>query len=227
MRLSALVLAAAAVMSASVQAETYQMGFGPVGHVQFSGKQFGDAMPVGPSKAGEPGDNFVLKNVEYQLGAATLTAAKVGAYSTDDQAPSSKPEALTRSFFFANPNNPDVGAVVELKLAGCKATDTVKFEFIRSNQPFDAHVIVTGGEKKIEKDITSDGDFTEVGTLTGSETYTIQITHLADKPAEADISGARISITSADEKKDAKSDAKPAEKPEAPPATADAGAEKK
>ncbi len=192
MRLSA--FATLMMLSPFAMAETFQIDFGPPGHVEYTGKDFGGATAVTPSKPGENGEGFSLTNLEYKLGGATLSADKVGAFSVDGDADPTIADSLTKSFLFASPDNENVGAVIELKLTGVKPTDKVTFAFIRSHQPFDAQVTVTGGDKRETKDVTTDAEFTTVGTLSGADTYTIQITHLADKPAEANIAGARITI---------------------------------
>lgn len=190
-------LAAILVAPFVAQAETYQIDFGPPGHTEYTGNDFGEAKHVTPSKPGENGDSFSLTGLEYKLTDAIILAAeKVGAFSLDGDADPKSPEALTKSFIFANPDNFEVGAAVELKLSGVKPTDKVTFAFIRSSQPFDASVTIFQGEKQTEKEITTDKEFTSVGTFTGSDTYIIRITHLPDKPAEANIAGARITIES-------------------------------
>lgn len=197
MRLSVLLASLAAASSLTI-AETYQLDFGPPGHVQYTGKDYGEATNVAASKAGETGENFTVTNIEYKLGDAVLSAEKVGAFSVDGDTSADTADSMTKSFFFANPENADVGATIELKLTGVKPTDKVTFSFIRSSQPFPASVTVTGGEKKESKDVDSDTDFVTVATMTGQDTYTIHITHPADKPAEANIAGARITIEHAD-----------------------------
>lgn len=194
MRWSALAASAFAFVASVSLAETYQMDFGPPGQVEYAEKDFGDATNVSPTKAGETGDNYVLKGVEYKLGSATLSAEKVGAFSVDGETTSKTADSLTKSFFFANADNPDVGAVVELKLTGVKPTDKVTFAFINSVQKFAAVVTVKGGEKSETKEVNDDAEFVTFTTLTGSDTYTISLTHPADKPGEANLAGARISI---------------------------------
>jgi hypothetical protein len=179
---------------ALASAEVFQLDFGPPGHVQYTGNDYGEGTNVTPSKPGESGENFTVTNLEYKLGDATLSAEKVGAFSVDGDASADVADAMTKSFIFANPENADVGATIEMKLTGIKPTDKVTFAFLRSSQPFPASVTVVGGDKKETKDVDSDTDFVTVATMTGHDTYTIQITHLADKPAEANIAGARITI---------------------------------
>lgn len=193
-QLKACAFAGAALMCGLAMAETYQIDFGSPGHVNYTGADFGNAAVIKASKEGEKGENFSVKGIEYKLGDAVLSAEKVGAFSVDGETNPEAADALTKSFIFANPANPDVGAVVELKLSGVKPTDKVTFAFIRAAQPFNANVTVVAGDKKESKDVTTDAEFTTFGVVTGQESYTIQITHLADAPSEADIAGARITI---------------------------------
>lgn len=188
-------LAAVLLAPLMARADTYQIDFGPPGHTEYTGTDYGEAKQITPSKPGENGDSFSVTGLEYKLGdSVTLAAEKVGAFSVDGDADPKTPDAMLKSFIFANPENPAVGAAVELKLSGVKPTDKVTFAFIRSNQNFDANVTIIQGEKQADKDITSDKEFTAVGTFTGSDSYIIKITHLTDKPAEANIAGARITI---------------------------------
>lgn len=198
MRWSVLAASAVAFVASVSLAETYQMDFGPPGQVEYAGKDYGAATNVSPTKTGETGDNYVLKGVEYKLGSATLSAEKIGAFSVDGESTPQTADSLTKSFFFANADNPDVGAVVELKLTGVKPTDKVTFAFINSAQKFAAVVTVKAGEKTETKDVNDDTEFVTFSPLTGADTYTISFTHPADKPGEANIAGARITIEAQD-----------------------------
>jgi len=205
MRIAARVFASVlsiGLSAAAAQARpyTYLIDFGAPGHTEYSGKDFADAKIVNSSNPGDPGDNFSIKGLEYKLDDAVLRSDLVGAYNLDGDADASSMDALTKSFIFSNSDNPTVGGSVTLTLKNVKKDDKITFAFIRGNQNFDAHVTVAGGDKKEEKDVTTDKEFTTVGTLTGSDSYTITITNVAGATGEADIAGAKITIDSGDDK---------------------------
>jgi len=185
-------------VAAQAKPYTYVIDFGAPGHTEYNGKDFADAKIVNSSNPGDPGDNFSIKGLEFKLDDAVLHSDLVGAYNLDGDADAGSMDALTKSFIFSNSDNPTVGASVTLTLKGVKSGDKITFAFIRSSQNFDAHVTVAGGDKKEEKDVTTDKEFTTVGTLTGSDTYTITITNVSGATGEADIAGAKITIDSGD-----------------------------
>ncbi len=100
---------------------------------------------------------------------------------------------LNHAFFFGNGSTP-----LTATLSGVTAGDSVDVQFLESyqtgNEP-QVSISPTSGNSQPTA-ISSDTSFTDVGTYTGSNSYSLTFTNAAGGGGEFDLSGALITITS-------------------------------
>jgi hypothetical protein len=200
------ILTAVFVLGLGIRAQadtlTYLVNFGPNNSAAFSGDpgifsdDSGDPLPSSTVIV-NPGTSQT-----YSLGSYTLTLTgstySFGASGTTQT-------AVTHSFAYQTNGGSNV-----FTLTGLPAGDTIDFQFIGSSQPFNSLVSVAAGSTAPTVGTTfissaPDSDpttglptpeFTDVGTLTGSSTYSGVFTQF--NGGEGDIAAAYITITTGD-----------------------------
>ena len=183
---SAALLAAAPLASASTV--TYGLQFAPSGYTPYTGWASGTQIP-------KPSFN-PANTATYTLGSGSF-AITGGNYNIQNGITGSPPTTdiqwLNHAFFFGNGSTP-----LTATLSGLSAADTVDFQFIESYQtafvPQVAISPVSGNPQPTI--ISTDASFTDAGTYTGANSYSLTFTNAAGGGAEFDLSGALITITS-------------------------------
>ena len=192
---SAALLAAAPLASASTV--TYGLQFAPSVYTAYTG--WASGIVVAPFTA--PSFNSV-NTTTYTLGSDPLAgsgsfAIKGNNYNIQNGITTGTPtidiQWLNHAFFFGNGSTP-----LTATLSGLSAADTVDFQFIESfqtgNEPQVAISPASGNAQPTA--MSSDTSFTNVGTYTGANSYSLTFTNAAGGTGEFDLSGALITITS-------------------------------
>ena len=184
-------MAAASAQTAQANSITYGLQFAPSGYTAYTGWAAG----VQVASFTAPPFNSV-NTTTYSLGGASF-AITGNNYNIQNGITAGTPTTdiqwLNHAFFFGNGGTP-----LTATLSGVTAGDSVDVQFLESyqtgNEP-QVSISPTSGNSQPTA-ISSDTSFTDVGTYTGSNSYSLTFTNAAGGGGEFDLSGALITITS-------------------------------